>query len=64
MIVTRLFLSLTRSQVQSFRGAHEVREPGIQMQSTRPFLDSGFAGERPRPGMTEICQPFYDQLGK
>jgi hypothetical protein len=32
-----------RTSSPSLRGAHEVREPGIQMQAQRSFLDSGFA---------------------
>ena len=36
----------------SFRGAGEVREPGIQTEARNPFLDSGSA-PLARPGMTD-----------
>lgn len=36
----------------SFRDAHEMRGPGIQNNIPYLPLDSGFAGFRPRPGMT------------
>ena len=49
--------SLRGASSSSFRGSRETREPGIQGQRI-PYaaLDSGFAGLRPRPGMTELIQ--------
>jgi hypothetical protein len=38
----------------SFRDARATRGPGIQPDSPCALLDSGFAGFRPRPGMTPV----------